>query len=244
MVDGDDWVDTKNFVELVEYLKNCDDDMVVCDYSTYDNKENKISQTITTNMPELNSFNFDDVYLKLPYEMHSTIYKTEIYQKNNIVIDNCFHTDVEYQLMPIPYVKTVSYFNKVIYMYRIAQAGQSVSPKSLKKNVNQHHLVLKTLINYYYKNKENLTEGQSYYITNRLGKMAYDQMCIFLLFEKSKENKQTIKDFFKNLKKYPEIYHSFKKHKKPMLMALSGYLLYPMLRKRVIKQMGLKEADL
>ena len=46
MVDGDDWVDTKNLEEWVALLEKSDADMFVTPYLIYDNKEQKFVELV------------------------------------------------------------------------------------------------------------------------------------------------------------------------------------------------------
>ena len=120
MVDGDDWVDSKNLELFIEFLRGCDSDLVISDYDIYDNENKKIIETKTCSLPPLNQFHVDKAYLNIPFEMHSLTFKTSILKENEISLDNCFYTDVEYTLFPMKYVNTISYFNKTIYIYRVA----------------------------------------------------------------------------------------------------------------------------
>ena len=239
MVDGDDWVDSQNLVEFVELLKKSSADIIVSDFCIYDNKKGEVISVEKSNLEPNKEMEIDDTYLNLPIQMHAMTFKTEIFQKNNILLDNCFYTDVEYLLYPIPFCKTIVYFNKPIYMYRVAQAGQSVNPNSMKKNIKQHELVFQNLLNMHNNKKNNLRIGQKNYICNRLAIMADVQLGTYLLFDASKENKIRIKQFITNLKEnYRDIYNQFKKSKKAMALIYSNYLLYPLLAKKYKKLMA------
>lgn len=227
MVDGDDWVNTENFCDLVKYLKTCEDDMVVCDYDIFDNNDKKIIETKTLQIEPNKSLLINEIYNLLPAEMHATVYKLEKYKKSKVVLDNCFYTDVEYQLFPIPFVDTVSYFNKSIYVYRVARAGQSVSPESRIRNIAQHERVLKRLINYYLENKKSLSIGQSLYMIKRLDLMIGAHIEIFCLMERNKENKNKLKEFVEYCyNQCPECC----KGKKIVLLKKSNYILYGLVR--------------
>ena len=180
---------------------------------------------------------FEKICQDLHLEMHNVIYKTSILQKNNIVLDNGFYTDMEYLLLPILFINKVIYYDMNIYVYRIAREGQSVSIPSMQKNIGMHHLVLKRLIEYYEENKNNLPNSTRKYIINRLGKMADTELMTLLSFEVSKEQKNKIKEYVKEIKKSSiEIYNSFKKGKKEKLLLYSNYSLYKVAAKIVLKK--------
>lgn len=237
MIDGDDWVETENLNQLVRKLQNLDVDMVITNYETYDNSIKKIIGETKFSIESDKEVEFEKICQDLHLEMHNVIYKTSILQKNNIVLDNGFYTDMEYLLLPILFINKVIYYDMNIYVYRIAREGQSVSIPSMQKNIGMHHLVLKRLIEYYEENKNNLPNSTRKYIINRLGKMADTELMTLLSFEVSKEQKNKIKEYVKEIKKSSiEIYNSFKKGKKEKLLLYSNYSLYKVAAKIVLKK--------
>ena len=237
MVDGDDWVDTVNLEKFIAFLEKTDADMVVSDYQVYDNKQQLIIETVHYDLPVSDMFNFNDYYKNIPYEMHGVTFKTKILKDNQIVLDNCFYTDVEYLLFPIPFVSTATYFNYPIYVYRVAQAGQSVSVTSMKKNINQHDLVLTHLISFYLENKSKLCTGQCKYILKRIAAMAGSQLGTLLLFDVNKENKHRVQEFIQKIKSVDhEFYSLFKQAKTIKILIYSNYILYPLVAKKFRKK--------
>lgn len=239
MVDGDDWVETENLEEYITYLKNNDVDMVLTNYEIYNNQEQKITGVEKINLPAGEKFNFNDICSRIKTQMHHITFKTEILKNNNVVLDNGFYTDVEYMLLPIPYVKTITYLDTNIYVYRIAQATQSVSIPSMQKNIKMHDLVLNRLIEFYEENKEKLDINKRTYIRNRISIMADTQLGTLLTFEVKEENKNKIKEFNKNLKnKSIEIYNSYKKSKKARMILWSNYTLYKFASNVFVKKLN------
>lgn len=239
MVDGDDWVDSKNLALFVEFLKNIDADMVFSDYSIYDNQNKTVIESIRFDLESNKILSFDKCYNLCPSQMHAITFKTSILKDNNIKLDNCFYTDVEYVLFPIKYVNTIAYFDSIIYMYRVAQSGQSVSVPSMKKNVSQHELVLNNLLQYYTANINEFTLAQKNYIARRISCMIDVQLGTYLYFEPSKEYKNKIKGFIKNIKNnYLDIFNYFKVSKKFKALYYSKYLLYKYISKKYTKKMS------
>ena len=239
MVDGDDWVHTENLEEYIEFLKNSDADLVISDYDVYDNKNQKIIETITTKIKPKTEMEFGEVYKAIPYQMHALTFKTNLYQDYNIVLDNCFYTDVEYTLFPMKNVKTVAYFDKSIYIYRVAQSAQSVSIPSMKKNIAQHERVFTHLLEMYEKDKNTYSTEHNEFIAGRIASMADVQLGTYLLFDVSNEQKTTIKNFINDLKnKHNDIYRRFKSSKKCSVLIYSNYMLYPLLAKMYTKKLS------
>lgn len=239
MVDGDDWVDSKNLEGFVEFLKTIDVDMVFSDYSIFDNQNKTIIENITFDLKAKEALSFEDCYKACPCQMHAIAFKTSILKDNNIRLDNCFYTDVEYVLYPIKYVNTVAYYDSIIYIYRVAQSGQSVSIPSMKRNVAQHEMVLNNLLEYYTNNVNSFTNSQKEYIANRIGSMVDVQLGTYLYFDPSKEYKNKIKIFINNIKnEYKDIYKYFKKSKKFKSLYYSKYILYKYISKKYTKKMS------
>ena len=195
MVDGDDWVETSNLNILVKKLQKIEADMVITNYETYDDSAKKIIDSTKFQIETEKELEFKEICKNLSLDMHNVIYKTSILKDNNIVLDNGFYTDMEYLLLPIPFVKKVVYYDMNIYVYRIAREGQSVSLPSMQRNINMHHLVLKRLVKYYEDNKNDLPHNVRNYITNRLGDMADTELMTLLTFENNNLQKDKIKVF-------------------------------------------------
>lgn len=237
MVDGDDWVNSDNFTEFVNYLESCDDDAVFSDYDIFDDSAKKVIETKKCSLAVQKTFDIDDCYKDLFYEMHAVTFKTEIFKNNGIVLDNGFYTDVEYLLLAMQYVKAVSYFDKSVYVYRIARAGQSVSAASMIKNNAQHVKVLNRLAGTFDSNKSGYSFGAEKYIAKRISGMADMQLQVLLISGDKKTQVPKIKRFIKELKmEHPKIYAYFKTAKKVKLLTYSNYLLYSYVKKKVERE--------
>ena len=224
MVDGDDWVNSKNLSKLIKNLSEIDTDMVVLDYQVYSEKTNKIINTICPKLPNNKELKFDSICKNLTLAMHSTIYKTNLLKNNNIVIDNCFYTDVEYLLYPIPYVNTVIYYNFPIYVYRIGRNEQSVNIKSLQKNIEMHNFVLNNLLEFYEKNEPKILDNTKKFIAYRIMEMTSSQITILLSFDNDKEKRKKVKSFIYKIKKdNTDIFYLLKKTLKFKLLKYTNY---------------------
>ncbi|MBP3437208.1 MAG: glycosyltransferase family 2 protein [Clostridia bacterium] len=238
MVDGDDWVKEQTLASFISFLETTDADLVVSDYDIFDNSEKKVISTERASIAPALTHSFEDVFSQIPYQMHALTYKTAFFKKAE-TLDNCFYTDTEYTLFPIPFVQTVAYFDKTVYMYRVAQATQSVNPASMRKNLAQHDRVLKRLLSLYESQKDTLSHGQRHFMAKRIATMADVQLGVLLTFEKSKEGKQRIKDFFAFVKEASQdVYAYFKTGKKCKLLLFSSFLLYPQVRRMYLKVIG------
>lgn len=185
VVDGDDWVDTKGFVQLVNSLKSCDSDFVFTNYYEYyeDVKETK---EIRFDFMEANKeVPFAEVCNKKLLPMHALVIKTSILKENGIQLDEkCFYVDVEYVLFPIPYVHTITFFDCFVYMYRLALDTQSVSISGFQKHVNDHLRVCCHLLEFAkaYKASQNAVPAYVQYIEKRAAELIRTQSTIYSSF--------------------------------------------------------------
>lgn len=237
MVDGDDWVETKNLDKMIEYLSKEDVDMVITNYEIYDQSQGKVIDTKAFNLPSNKKMNFKEKCNTLKLDMHNVTYKTEILKNNKIVLDDGFYTDMEYLLLPIPYIRTFIYYDLDIYVYRIAREGQSVSLPSMQKHIDMHNLVLSRLISYYEENKDKLEESKREHISKRLGDMADTELMILLTFELNKEQINKIKAYFKHIEETSEdIYQKFIEGKKERLLLKSNFKLIKPVSKIILRK--------
>lgn len=236
MIDGDDWTNPNELDKLVNELKNIDVDMVITNYSTYNNSTQKIIDKTSYELKNGKKITLGEACEKNQFQMHNILYKTSILQSNNIVLDNGFYTDMEYLLLPMPYIKDVIYYDLDIYVYRIAREGQSVSLPSMKRNVEMHKSVLSRLLKFYNDNKNNLDPKSTKYMVRRISDMADTQLATLLTFDIDKKQIQKIKDFFEYMKKYEDIYLCFKKGKKERMLLRSNFILTKMASNIVLKK--------
>lgn len=240
MIDGDDWVVTENLTEIVEFLEKTEVDMVITNYQIFSDKDKKVIEYCKYDLPEKEKLIFKDYCKNLNLAMHAVMFKTSIFQDNQIVLDNCFYTDTEYVLFPTEYINTFSYINLDLYVYLVAQANQSVSVESMKRNIKMHEKVLNRLIELYEDNKKkNMDKNVLIYIRNRIKNVAINQLLTYLTYDNEKERLDRIKEFHKELKsKSNDIYLSYKKNKKTFLIRYSNYLLTNVISKIYLKKIS------
>lgn len=204
VIDGDDWVFTKGFVELVDRLKKCNADYVFTNYYEVNDITNEKREICFFGIPENVEIIFDEIAKDIQISMHALVIKTEILREKKIHIDeNSFYVDVEYILYPVPYVENIIYFDIYVYMYRIAQMEQSVSMKGFQKHMQNHIDVILHVLDYINENKirRRIDENKIYYMEKRIAEMVVSQVGIFNSFPlyKKKIRKQFI-EFDKQVK--------------------------------------------
>ncbi len=149
IVDGDDWVNTSDFVELIKKLKNATSDVVICDYIEVDDISLVETPKKISDVKYEIEYSYDNILRITELCMHQITIKTNILKDNNIELDeHCFYVDAEYIILPIPFINTIEFYDLNVYMYRVGLAGQSVSKSGKIKHINDHVKVTKRLTEY------------------------------------------------------------------------------------------------
>lgn len=232
VVDGDDWVDAEGFVTLVNALKSCDSDFVFTNYYEYYEDIAKTKPITFDFIGPNREYAFAEVCEKNLLPMHALVIKTSILKDNHIRLDEkCFYVDVEYVLFPVPYVKTVTFFDCYVYMYRLALDTQSVSIKGFQKHKDDHTRVCLHLLEFAreYKNQSDAVPQYVNYIETRVAEIVRTQSTIYSSFPwDDKAVIAEFKDFDAKVKAAnPDVYvRSGKISKKLMLLRKTNFKFY------------------
>lgn len=234
VVDGDDWVDTNEFVKLVYELMKCDADYVLADYSQVNDTTKEATKISFFFLGEKEVWSFDEIADKLEIPMHALVIKTEILKEHGVHIDeNSFYVDVEYVLFPIPYVKTLAYYPVCVYQYRVAQVAQSVSIKGFQKHMQNHIDVALHLCEFLKEyEKEQKNSRKVNHIANRIASMVGDQAGIFTSFSPlDKQIRQKFIEFDKEVAKRSSLVYGLSDSRSKVLHLLrkTNFRLYPIL---------------
>lgn len=136
-LDSDDWFNTDDLVKLIEYLKNCDTDMVLLDSQIYYAATDKYAPTNRHIELESERIYISDEFDWLAtghgYNMtyaHDTVYRTKMLQKYMpLFCEHVMYDDVSLQAIPIAIAEDFVYIHLDIYRYYIGRPGQSFDPK-------------------------------------------------------------------------------------------------------------------
>lgn len=215
VVDSDDWLDSYNFIDFIKTLKNCNEDVIASPYTeeysysgihvTYDYK--KVKNNVALNFNSLENQDIAEIY----FPMASATYKLEILKKCKLELyENMFYVDMQYNIMPIPYIETVKYLDKPLYRYFIGRPTQSMSQENLAKNYLHHKKVVTFLIDYYAKFSTSISPVQKRYMRFLATSMIYTFFTIVCIQIKNKKLAyKTFKEFDTYLKNTsPELYMS------------------------------------
>lgn len=238
VIDADDWVDRKGFINLVKELGAGDADIVYSGFLwAFDNGSGDITsfalkaeiKKAFEGVEYHRSYVFDEIADKLYIKMHNMTIKTGILQKNNILIDEkMYYVDSEYILYPIPYVKTVSFIEDFVYYYRIGTKGQSVDIKKMQSNELQYDKMLSSLFSFYERLEKEIhcSPEKKSYIARIIARIIAGKAKILLSYPLSHGKKKELIAFEQNLKqKHPDIYDR-NINKAIKLLRMTNYLSF------------------
>lgn len=242
MVDGDDWVNANEMEAYLTYLEEHDTDMVCTSYCCVDHETGeKRLEMLKTDMMD-REIQFEQVAKDLFLAMHNVTYKTSILKENGIRLDNGFYTDLEYLLFPTPYIHTVAFLSQTIYMYRVSLSTQSMSIKSLQKNVQMHRNVLEHLLREYeaYHMSAHWNVSIGSYYCKRIAATVGTQLSIYLSFKDTKTYKKITKAMVEELKReHNTVYREIMKLKTFQVLVYTGFFSYGLVSSMHRKKLGL-----
>lgn len=231
VVDGDDWVDTKNFCCLVKMLKRVNVDVLGSNYTMIDDqtrKPSKLQEHPFDGLEYGRVYQLEEIVGKTTVPMHAMTIKTELLRKMKVQIDeHMFYVDMEYITFPIPYVKTFLFIEPSVYRYRLGLPNQSMSIKKMQSNLKNHLHVLLRLQRYMENMDDCLTDAQRAYMNDILGWMIGSQMKIYISFPLGsgmRKEAMRLDAYMKH--KNPAAWNSVK-NKAVWLLRYSDFLLFP-----------------
>lgn len=236
VVDGDDWVDQDGLTALVNALKSCDSDFVFTNYYEYYEDIGEKKPIVFDILSPNREYAFAEVCEKQLLPMHALVIKTAILKENQICLDEkCFYVDVEYVLFPVPFVKTVTFFDCYVYMYRLALDTQSVSIKGFQKHKDDHVRVCYHLLEFArdYKARKDAVPQYVNYIEKRVAEIVRTQSTIYSSFPW--DDKDIIAEFkafdAKTRELNPDVYaQSSAISKKLMLLRKTNFKFYKLIQ--------------
>lgn len=164
VIDADDWVDTKQLEQYIQILQDCDSDVVISDFRTYDilTKEEKTYHAFLGDEKkqyDLKEIMYNWLQLERCLTFHGITYRTQFYCSLNYKLaEKVFYEDQEYATIPMSAAKTVTLTGKCVYVYRIGDVTQSVSARNQVKRMKDLEQVIKKMI-LWEKNCTNLSLG-------------------------------------------------------------------------------------
>lgn len=206
VIDGDDWVYPDALVELIQYLDQSNDDLVISDCSYEFKDRQTISYGIRKNTGEFN------------LRIHNVTYKTSLFKENAILVrEKVFYEDSQYVLYPLRYVKTIKYLPGVVARYRQDDPNQSVNPIVQLKRKDQYEVVSFDLLTFVdqIKDDKNVRDDLKKFVINSISRIVYGAYELnWSYYRTTKDAIMDCRRIDKIYKKYPIVYETMKKRYK------------------------------
>lgn len=209
IIDGDDWVITENLKILLDYLRECNTD-IVCDV-----KREVYMDTGKSELFPLPSCVTNKQIMKMEYVqtqnilidyimMHTASYKTDILKKAKIkILEHTFYVDYEFIVKASNYCNDVSFIDLEIYQYLVGNINQSVSTVKRVERYGQHYRVISSILDFYTKN-----DTYTHFNIRKLCILLNMHFMILLvMFNNKHEGRKLALEFRKELKEKNPLYY-------------------------------------
>ena len=235
LLDGDDWFDTDNLAEFIDYLEGCESDVVISPYTeeyVSDNKriDKDDNKEVSSKVQTIEEANISD-----NMSMHEMCVRTSVLKDGKVELTkHCFYTDTEFVIKSLIHSKTISRYNKNIYCYRLGEEGQSVSLTGLKKHAKDAMEVTKKCSDDF-SDQLNKNPGEAKKNTilkkriNRVTSLAYTGL---LLQDEKAECQRGLREFDSWIKENnPALYKNNEEVKRIRMMRKTGFRFIGMYKK-------------
>ncbi len=190
VLDADDWLDSEALVELVKTIgcmKDTLPDLISCHYSRVDLETGASTPVRQEQVTFRKIYPFaelpvSDVYFALA----SICYRTSLLQSMQLVIqEHTYYADVEYMLLPMPYVETVYFLDLYLYKYFVGNTEQSIYLPTMVKRYAHHNRVMHRVIDTLAADTANLSGRKKAYVWQILEKLLYTHYAISLVYDEN-----------------------------------------------------------
>ena len=199
VIDADDWVETENLTLFVNYLKNCNSDVILTHHYTINESTGEVKKWKSYPEKFYAPLSFDYVVdnfgsFDRSLTFHGITYNTEFYHKHNYkLLEKVFYEDHEYSTFPCCFANSVEVFDMFIYDYRIGDVSQSVSEENQLKRLSHTEAVLNRFIEQY-KKLANKNSSVEKFVCYKAKILLLSYISTVLLVEKNKKQGRKLAD--------------------------------------------------
>ena len=148
VIDGDDRVEQKGFSALVRLLHESQADIVAADYQKVSLADGSREDMRFEAIDYGRCYRFEELprNARLYLGIHSITIRTQILREHDIRLqEHTFYVDVEYGLLPIPFVRTVEFMRGPVYLYYVGNQGQSIAAANFVRRYDDHYRVVRRM---------------------------------------------------------------------------------------------------
>lgn len=159
-VDADDWVSTENLPAYIAFLKEHDIDYIATDYTEYfkadDHYEHHgYQQEIYNKTMSLNDF-WEKNPTAWDFPIHAITYRTQMLQECGLKVGDRYYGDIEYNLYPLPHVKTICVLPLNVTVYFRGSDEQSTSTAGYAKHYKDYAAMSQRITSFFLSMPESL----------------------------------------------------------------------------------------
>ena len=210
-LDGDDYFSHENLADFLHFLSQTGADWVQSPYVTFEDGSGGIIRMLGSYeggyryFPLRKTIPIGECEALLP-DMHSTTVRTALLQQNHIrILEHCFYTDVEFVLKSFNCCRTIAFYERPVYYYRLARSGQSMSLAGVRRHYRDHQKMLFEMLRYY--QSEVKEPGQRAVIEKRLDGVCNMQYTFYYALACTPEQKRELIAFDRQLQQTaPDFY--------------------------------------
>ena len=236
VVDSDDWVETKDVIDMLDLIKKhmeegLDIDLYITNYVYEHASDNsQFVMHYRKCLPSEKAFTWEEmrhVKLETVFLMHSLMYRLDKLKASGMELPNhTFYVDDIYAYVPLPHMDKIFYHDLDFYHYFIGRSDQSINYGIMCKRYEQQMRVFKIMFTAY-----------TYEDLHKLPRPLYKYMFHFLMIigaitcmtiigtkEDKPIRKLAYKEFWKELKQTDlKLYRKWKRSFAGFMSSLPGY---------------------
>lgn len=141
-VDADDWVSNENLPAYIAFLKEHDIDYIATDYTEYFKAEDKYIRHSYHKEIYDNPMSLNEFWEKHPsawdFPIHAITYRTQMLKEFGLKVGDRYYGDIEYNLYPLPHVKTICVLPLNVTVYFRGSDEQSTSTAGYAKHYKDY----------------------------------------------------------------------------------------------------------
>ncbi|MBQ6238095.1 MAG: glycosyltransferase family 2 protein [Bacteroidales bacterium] len=153
-VDADDWVSTENLPTYIAFLKEHDIDYIATDYTEYFKAEDKYIRHSYHREIYDNPMSLNEFWEKHPsawdFPIHAITYRTQMLRDCSLRVGDRYYGDIEYNLYPLPYVKTICVLQLNVTVYFRGSDEQSTSTAGYAKHYKDYAAMSQRITDFFH----------------------------------------------------------------------------------------------
>lgn len=162
-LDADDWFDKDALKSFVAYLTKTNADLIITNYSRVSDSLGYSNDYIHKGVKYEKIYNFKNFSIfdrikDLGLAMHAMTYRSDILQKNNFYVSDCYYSDADYTIYPLAFINNIVFVDVILYKYYIGREDQSVSYQGLINHIDDHFFICKKVVDFYSNNEAKMNK--------------------------------------------------------------------------------------